>query len=174
MTDRYPEYMSGTTTMSAANTFTTESINLPIVRTTAGRGRQRIMEFLWVDCRITGFEFNDDADEVNFSITVGSPPTAQKTLSNSECVAFLSGITHLDAAGGGTPSSLSTLFPWRYDMQDKLGFGQLVATDRININLGSNGQTGANTWQWRIYYRWVSVSLEEYLGIVQSQLSATL
>lgn len=59
------------------------------------------------------------------------------------------------------------------ELTDEAGHGVLVATDAIYIGLwggGINaGQVSAATVNVAILYRWKEVTLEEYIGIVQSQ-----
>jgi hypothetical protein len=73
---------------------------------------------------------------------------------------------------GGIPAS-----QWLHDMPleqtlgDGSGHGILVATDQIFLHVAFSGivNSAANQVQGRILYRWKDVSLEEYIGIVQSQ-----
>lgn len=59
------------------------------------------------------------------------------------------------------------------DLTDGAGHGLLVATDQIYIGgINSAANTPfitSSTWACRLLYRWKNVSLQEYIGIVQSQ-----
>lgn len=64
--------------------------------------------------------------------------------------------------------------PVYHDLTDGAGHGILVATDNVYVNLvtviaGSTGTGVASSCLCKILYRWKEVSLEEYIGIVQSQ-----
>lgn len=165
--DRYPNYLSGNLTLSAANTFTTEVETLPIVRPTAGRGRSTIMEFLWVDLELALIDLVADNDTVTFVMSTGSVPTSIGNLSQGNTVALIKLEQNLATSG-----AFPVISPIRLDLTDKNGFGQLVATDRINISGVTGGQASATSFNWRVYYRYVSVSAEEYIGIIQSQTSS--
>lgn len=167
VTDRFPNYLSGSLTLSAANTFTTEVENLPIVRPTAGRGRSTIMEFLWIDIALRNDDFIDVDDSAFFVVSTGTAPTSstQVLLDSGNVIAFFN-----EKLAGQTSGIPVMSYPQRIDLQDKNGYGQLVATDRINISAGSSGMAAAINWRYRIYYRYVTVGAEEYIGIVQSQL----
>lgn len=162
--DRYPNYLSGKLTLSGADTFTTDVETLPIVRPSSGSRRSTIMEFLWVDLDYASTDLIDVGDELNFVISTGSAPSAILPLSNGSVLAMKTIL--LTGKTSGIPI-LET--PVRIDLTDKNGFGQLVATDRVNISGDSNGQAAAVKFNWRIYYRYVTVGAEEYIGIVQSQ-----
>ena len=55
------------------------------------------------------------------------------------------------------------------DLTDGAGHGILVATDNIFIQVISVGTGLTNTVRIKLLYRWKNVSLQEYIGIVQSQ-----
>lgn len=64
--------------------------------------------------------------------------------------------------------------PVVHDLTDGAGHGMLVATDSVFfglLNPTGYGASGANTLgaQVDLLYRWKDVSIEEYIGIVQSQ-----
>ncbi len=167
MIDRFPNYMTGVLTMSAANTFTTEEVSTPIPRLTARGGRATIMELLWIDVDIQNADLIAAADEVNFGITLGSAPTGVTRIGNSRAVMGMS----VDMQVGATPGTFGLQLPRRYDFQDKSGFGYLLAADAFHTFGDSTTQAAAVQYQWRLFYRFVSVSVEEYIGIVQSQSS---
>lgn len=162
--DRYPNYLSGSITLSAANTFTTTVETLPIVRPVSGRGRSTIMEFLWIDVDPKTIDLVADNDSFQFTMSTGSAPTAIPELDEGSTIALLKLEQQLATSGATLVKG-----PMRIDLTDKNGFGQLVATDRINVSATSNGQAAACEFNWRIYYRYVTVGAEEYIGIVQSQ-----
>jgi hypothetical protein len=153
--------------LSAANTLTTETVNLPIVRPAGGRGRSTIMEFLWLDVFVGATDFGAAVDEVTFAVSTGAVPTVNPAWEDGNTVARIK-LDHAFVTSGST----IMIQPLRYNLQDASGFGQLIATDKIHITGDSNGMAAATIFQWRIYYRYVTVGMEEYVGIVQSQLSS--
>lgn len=56
-----------------------------------------------------------------------------------------------------------------FDCTDGAGHGVLVATDSIYIGIDSAGYANALTTGFKILYRLKTVSLAEYIGLVQSQ-----
>ena len=59
--------------------------------------------------------------------------------------------------------------PMTQDVSDGDGHGVLVATDNLFLDMVTGNFAGTTAVQCRILYRWKEVSLEEYIGIVQSQ-----
>jgi hypothetical protein len=55
------------------------------------------------------------------------------------------------------------------DLTDGAGHGLLIATDNIFMTVYSTNTGVANEVGCKILYRWKNVSVEEYIGIVQSQ-----
>jgi hypothetical protein len=55
------------------------------------------------------------------------------------------------------------------DLTDGAGHGVLVATDSIFIGAATTSYAGAATFYARVFYRFKEVTLQEYIGIVQSQ-----
>ena len=167
MTDRFPNYITGVLSMSAANVFTTEEVSTPIPRLTARGGRATIMELLWVDVDLRNTDLIAAGDEVFFGITIGSAPTGATRVGNSRAVMMVG----YDMSVGASPGTFAVPTPIRYNLQDTSGFGYLLASDAFHSWADSNGQAAAVIVNWRMYYRFVTVSVEEYIGIVQSQSS---
>ena len=164
-TDRFPNYMTGALTLSAANTFTTESIATPIPRLPTGSGAtSTIMELLYLELDVRSTDFLVTADQVEFGISVGSSPSAVIGINNPSAVLQVS----LDYALA-TSGSVLLHMPIRHSLQEENGFGFLLAADTINTTGNSVGMAAATIFRWRLYYRFVNVSLTEYIGIVQSQ-----
>jgi len=64
--------------------------------------------------------------------------------------------------------------PTMHDLTDGAGHGLLVATDTLFLTVasevGSSGATGAQSnIMCKVLYRWKNVTVQEYVGIVQSQ-----
>lgn len=129
--------------------------------------RATIMELLWVDVTVRNTDLIGAGDEVDFTLSMGSVPTGIQRLGNPICIANV----NLDTSLVGAASALLVKNPIRYSFQDKNGFGYLYAGDSFNVAGLSTGQAAAVQYQWRLYYRFVNVSITEYVGIVQSQQS---
>lgn len=165
MVDRYPNYLSGRLTLSAANTLTTQSVQLPVVRPAGRRGSSTIIELLWVDWAPSEHDLVADGDNIQFFVAVGADPSSSLKLNSGRCLCEMRVATHFVTSG-----IMSLKFPMRYNFQDKLGFGQLIATETLWIGATSVGQAAATKNDYRIYYRFVTVEAEEYIGILQSQI----
>lgn len=167
--DRYPNYFSSILTLSDTDTFTTQEYTLPIVRPSSGSGRATIIEALWVDIYPGNISFDTQGDTIDFAISTGSTPSSIPTLDDGNTL--ITWAWTMDGDNTSTASLITYVRPWRYNLTDKNGFGQLIAADRIHISADSNGQSVANTFRWRMYYRYVTVGAMEYVGIVQSTTS---
>ena len=164
-TDRFPNYMTGLLTLSAANTFTTESIATPIPRLPTGSGASStIMELLYLELDVRNTDFTTTADEVEFGISLGSTPTVVVGIQAASSILNV----HLDLTLT-TSGAVLLVMPIRHSLQEENGFGYLLAADTINTTGNSAGMAAATQFRWRLYYRFVNVSLTEYIGIVQSQ-----
>lgn len=163
--DRFPNFLSGTLVESAAATFTTERVATPIPRLPAiGRGRRAtIMELLWVDVTLTGGTLNADNESVIFEMTIGSAPTALLGLGDPRTIQSIRRQMYMLTTGASV-----VLNPIRFSFQDANGFGYLLATDAFNVSIQGAATSAAFTANWRLYYRFVDVDVEEYVGIVQS------
>lgn len=121
------------------------------------------MELLWVVLDVDNLDVTADGDYWDFSITLGSPPASPLNIGNPRVI-----IRGQEQYFSLTPPVKVTL-PQRFNLQSKDGFGYLLAADTFNVNGISGGQAAAVAFSWRIYYRFVDVSIDEYVGIVQSQ-----
>lgn len=160
--DAFPNYLSSAITMSAANTFTTQTLALPIPRI-GSTTRPTIMEFLYILVQIDGTDLIANGDDVSFSIRQGGVPTGVGNYSSSDVIAHLKLENALVTSGMQLRPT-----PIKIDMETKSGYGQLVASDTVHVSMASTGQAGACIANFRIYYRFVQVPVTEYVGIVQS------
>jgi len=70
----------------------------------------------------------------------------------------------------GAAGAQSMVQPFRINTQDGNGNGFLVASDQIFITFGNNQGATASEAQARIGYRFTATTLEDYLGILASQM----
>jgi len=73
------------------------------------------------------------------------------------------------AFSAGTGIMTITQEPYHDDLSDGAGHGTLIATDQIFFQIASSNTGAQNTAAVKVWYRWKNVSLQEYVGIVQSQ-----
>lgn len=57
------------------------------------------------------------------------------------------------------------------DFTDNAGNGILIATDNLYMCIGSENTGGSDDMTWKLLYRFRTVPVIEYVGIVQSQQS---
>jgi len=69
-----------------------------------------------------------------------------------------------------TSGSTVLAYPIVMDLTDQNGNGVLVATDKLFLTGGGIGNGNVGNYICRIFYRYVSVPISEYVGIVQSQV----
>lgn len=157
-------------TLSAANTFTEQSTGIPVQRLSQKKGKSLVMEVLQVHFNQPDWDSNPAAG--------GNVATASIELTTRSLNAFDSSnpsvIAYSQRAWRGAFTAAGSYFSTNTDPEiintnDGAGHGILVATDNIFLSGNTTNFAGAAVFRCRIMYRWKEVSLEEYIGIVQSQ-----
>lgn len=161
--DKYPQFFCGTLTESAANTFTTVSINIPTNLLMQGGGKRTIIEVLKIELTISG-EDGATGSIKTVAFSIGSAPTAIIQPNDPRCIQSYQTSIIITTSG-----LLYEQYPVTLNMTSKDGYGYLIAGDRFHIGVLGTSQTNALTVRWRMYYREVGVSVMEYVGIVQQQ-----
>jgi len=161
--DKYPQFFCGILNESAANTFTTQSINIPTNLLMAKGNTRTIIEVLWIDLQLAG---NDGAtlSTSDISFSIGSTPTAILSEDDPRCFGHLQDNIVITTSGLFYDKRQK-----RIDLQSKDGYGFLIAGDRFHVSVLGGSQTSALALRWRVFYREVGVSVMEYVGIVQQQ-----
>ena len=165
-TDAFPNYFSGLLTLSAANTFTTQTITLPINRIGRVSGTKAVvLEFLWavVDTKVT--DFVAGSDDLIFTIQMGPTATGVDSFDNPDVLATVHVENHLLTSGATLANEIHTM-----NMQSADGHGLLVASENIHITGDTSGMGAPTQFHWRIYYRFVQIPAMEMMGILQSQM----
>jgi len=161
--DKYPQFFCGRVTESAANTFTTVSINIPTNLLMQKGGMRTIIEVLRVEYSWSNDDGASGSGQFG-SFTIGSTPTALIVPNDPRNFSWYQSNIIL------TTSGLRTLeYPWVHNLTSMDGYGHLIAGDRFHISIQGVSQTNALALDWRIFYREVGVSVMEYVGIVQQQ-----
>ena len=165
--DVNPQILTITATQTAADTTTIIQQPLPIPRYPTAKGRNLVMEFLWVD--YYDIIATTTAANTTQLITITTNPTAfANSLTAIQDARLLDAwwrvVTFATAVG-----FLEKPVERYQDLTDANGHGILVAADNLYVGTYSTGTTYANSAVIKLAYRWKEVSLEEYIGIVQSQ-----
>lgn len=169
--DVSPQWMNlGILTLSAANTYTEQQVVLPVTRFGARKGRSIVLEFLEAEFLMPEWDTNPAAGG-NLAQAVQQLSTISQTAANAQSSRIIQYANASDrgafTAGGSYFSSQNG--PMRFDLTDHAGHGMLVATDVMFWGCVTSNFAAAAPFVCRILYRFKEVSLEEYIGIVQSQ-----
>ncbi len=170
--DVNPQFMHGKVLLSAADTITEGSFNVPVVRIPS-TNRATIMEVLKIWLYPPDF-INTAAADVrqvavcSFStIAQGITTFAGYHEPNVFCQYTMEKESAFTALQGMT--TYSPIGPFLTDLTDGAGHGLLIAGDRIFVQADTGAFGVAVTFSFKILYRLKSVALTEYIGIVQSQ-----
>ena len=156
--------------LSAANTYTETTINLPITRLPVPKGKAMVLELLKARFQFPQVDLNPTAGGSLISIFGQINPTSQAAigLGNPQTFAQSSLILRGAFTAAGSYESV-----YRGDVEcdctDGAGHGVLVATDNLFFGANTAGFNAAATFNCKLLYRFKIVKLEEYIGIVQSQ-----
>lgn len=161
--DVKPQYLTFSITESAADTTTTVTQALPVLRNfTSTGGRAQVIEVLKV---YISFGAQSEVDSVmQLCLTTKSFGTTVVSASDPNVFAYVvvrSGIT--------TSGTFQQVYPVIIDLTDGAGNGLLIATDNIYAQIFSTGTSAAIGANVKLLYRISGASLTEYVGIVQSQ-----
>lgn len=169
--DVNPQYFTlPQNTLSAANTYTEGTIPTPIPRNRISGGKATVMEILKVYFNLPESDSNNAA--------AGSVIIAQCQLTTRSLAAMAQNnpavFAHCEKLMRGAFTAAGTygtayLDPWVWDCTDSAGHGVLIATDNIFFGANTVGFTAAQAFNARLLYRMKNVTVEEYIGIVQSQ-----
>lgn len=160
--DVNPQILSATGSQSAADTFTTVEIPLPIPRPAARKGKSIVMEILGVKYQLGDLVV--PAGQINITPFLATSSSAS-TIGDPTTFSWISRDGLFSTAIGFAYSSRK----FDDNLSDGAGHGFLVATDSIFLSI-SSALTGAiNRVNVKIHYRFKEITLEEYIGIVQGQ-----
>lgn len=172
--DIYPQTMSWNVTQASADAFVTQLIQTPISRLPKKGNLITVMELLYMDVVITNTNAQTptyvDATSDNFQwgIVTGAAPSSFPYFSQPSMLAYKA-LTHLLTTSG----TFQFQYPQRYEFEDGSGRGILLATDAFTFVADTNGTGVVNRFDCKLLYRFVDVSVEEYVGIVQSQQTSS-
>ena len=169
--DVSPQWMSFVATQSAADTTTTTTQAIPVQRQN-NRGLAQVLEVLKVYVERPAIVSGASATEASDSYAVLLSTTSFGTTATttSEPRVFMADTFQAQfaftAAGTYYVIHPRTII---YDITDGAGHGVLIATDNIFAQVVTSTTGATNSYRIKILYRWKNVSLQEYIGIVQSQ-----
>lgn len=169
--DVNPQYMHGTFTQLGVDTTTSTAFNLPITRIPQGQ-RVTILEVLKIWVMNNAFGAVNSATEQSEDVSV-----AFSTINMGSLIASFNEPNVFAYFTRDRQSAFSALGTYAYiideprmvDLTDGAGHGFLLANDQMFIQCSSAG-TGLAMGTWfKMLYRFKTVGIVEYVGIVQSQ-----
>lgn len=160
--DVNPQQFRMTLATAADTVFVQQGFVTPIVRLPGSAARVTIMEVLKVMFTID--QVMDTNDEgFRMAITTSEPASMGRYSQGNTLFKFDQQITFTTSGQSYHPKS------WIADLSDGAGHGLLVATDTIFLGVQCISTGSIVTTDVALLYRFKSVSLPEYIGIVQSQ-----
>jgi len=160
--DIFPQYMTFDVTESGNDTTTSERIQMPIARL-PNQNRVQVIEIVKI-----AVEFSADqtaaADVLGSSLSFRNFDTTEATFSNPSC--FFKFRSHLKLATSGSSLTKNVHY---FDYTTGGGRGFLIATDSIFAQVFSASIGAAVIARYKVWYRFVMVGMQEYVGIVQQQ-----
>lgn len=159
--DVNPQFYSGFTTQTGADTTTTGTFNVPIQRLPTA-GKAQVMEVLKVFVQLPNPVEADSTYEVNFSTKNNGTTTTN--FSDPSVFARFGRAERITTSGSIVADQVLMA-----DLTDGAGHGWLLATDNFFVQQRSVTTGNANTISFKLLYRWKNISLAEYVGIVQGQ-----
>jgi hypothetical protein len=156
--DTNPQYMTNTCLQSGTDTTTSVSIALPIDRLRYSGNKVGVVEALkvWFDWRTPVA-----ASTIGAALTTKSFGATKVQFNEPSLISYLHETTNT--------ISPVTNYPVCFDLTDDAGHGILIATDTINLQCFSASTSATNEIDFKLEYRYKDVTLQEYIGIVQSQ-----
>ncbi len=161
-TDRFPNFLTGRLTESAADTFTTAQVFTPIPRLKTVGNKATVMELLYMETDLQT-TLNAAQEAVTVSFSLGSVPTAMLVFNDPRVFARRETQMMLLTSGAIIQND-----PVRQDLQSTDGFGYLLASDAFNVSILGTNTGVANQVDWKLFYRFVDIPLSEFVGLVQS------
>jgi hypothetical protein len=170
--DQYPQTFLVDLTQPSVDGAILATVNLPVPRIPTAN-KATILEIsaieyyfpIWVPSITTG--------QTSHLMVIVS--TDERTIDMTDPVPYISNGHTIDAVdlhihpGTAAAPLSSAIFPLRHELETKDGHGVLVATDRLFISLDTINFPTATKAVVKVYYRYVEVSVQEYVGIIQSQ-----
>lgn len=159
-----------TLTQGAANAFKEISIPLPVQRIALPSKKSLVMEVLKVQFFPGELDSNPSApgnvSSANMQLGTISQTGVIAGLPQNIAIAYRFFRGAFTAAGSYMVTDDTPLV---VDCTDGAGHGVLVATDNLFLDFTTANYTNPATLDCKILFRWKLVTLEEYIGIVQSQ-----
>lgn len=168
--DVSPQLLTMNVVMTAANTLTTAEIPLPINRFKEKSGRVVAVEALKVFFDLSEADANPAAGGSVLQISANLATASVGSTGSTDPRVFA--FTQKNIRGAFTAAGTYGTAYWDpivLDLTDGAGHGVILATDNIFFSVNSSNFVAAGNGVAKLLYRFKEISLQEYIGIVQSQ-----
>ena len=166
--DVSPQILTLDLIQTAANANIVSTVPLPVARFASGKGQSVVIEILQVDFIWGDIQTPTTAISMLAGLATGDPSqtTIVASLADPRLFAYASfdGIFNT-AVGIHLYNRVN-----RVNLRDGSGRGMIVATDSIFFYIDTVGKVNPQRVLDKILYRFTTVGLAEYVGIVQSQM----
>lgn len=173
--DVKPQYLTmSTSTPGSADDYQVQQITLPVVRPSEDRNAT-IIEFLSIDYYPNVANLADQSSAYAMMLAsnidrssgdAASAATIAQDIADPRTIAPVFHYNNFTTSG-----QLSQSVPIHFDFTDNNGNGMLYASDQIFLVGASIGDSVQGFYIAKLKYRFVTVGLIEYIGIVQQQQS---
>jgi len=161
--DVYPQWLDFDVLQTATNTWTVKAIPLPVPRLRREVGDQvQLIEILKV---ILSPNLNEAPDASRISLKLMTRDWEADPKEGPTTIFTVS----IEPESSGADYSYAFIEPYMFDLTDGCGHGYLVAVDTLYLGCASGGMASPSGGSGRIYWRYVSVNLAEFMGLIQSQ-----
>jgi len=163
LADIYPQWLDFEVLQTGTNVWTTEPVPLPVPRVRREVGDQvQLIEILKV---ILSPNVNEAPDASRVSLKLLTKDFDSDPKEGPATIFTVS----IEPESSGADYAYAFIEPYMFDLTDGMGHGYLVAVDTLYVGCASGGMASPTGGSGRIYWRFVSVSLAEFLGLIQSQ-----
>jgi hypothetical protein len=169
--DIKPQLLTIGPSTPVADQYSVAQINLPVPRIGSLKNKATVTEILKV-WFFFGSTTDMTLDEIQFLSTqeirsTGNTSTSTTMIADAGDPAVFAFVGKTRAASGTPANTVQDTYSQMVDLTDNNGNGIIVGTDRIFYTIGNaSGGTQARV---KILYRMVNITIQEYVGIVQSQ-----
>ena len=161
--DLHPQWLDAEVQMTVADTWETQAIPLPVPRLRRETGdKVQLIEILRVNMA-PNIEVVSTGARISLKLMTRDYDDDPKEGPTTICT------TSIEFRGAGI-SEFAAVEPWVHELHDYQGHGYLVAVDTLYLGMMTTLQLVAMRGACRIYWRFKTVNLAEFLGLIQSQV----
>ena len=171
--DVNPQFLSAPTlAQSAADTTTSVEVPLPISRI-ANSTRTTVVELLKVFVQLSRLPaiaaVGESLDTETMALSTVNRTTTNAVLNDSSTICMVDLSQRGAFTAGGTYGNTMASTIITVDLTDGAGHGVLIGTDSVFLQLQSSGTGAANSALVKLFYRFKTIGMFEWIGMVQSQ-----